>query len=199
MFQAFAALGGGFNQVLYWSRLADARNQSLTPNPDTVYLMPFFDLSNGPVVIEIPPADGGSITGSIMDCWQCALEDVGPAGADKGTGGRYFIAPPCLDDTAIPDGYIVLHCGTLRGYALLRSNVNSGSDSDVTNSVAYGQRLRVYPLAESSGSSDTRFVDGAGQMFDSRIPQRQNVLRVARPRDPGGTLARTRSGNDSDA
>jgi hypothetical protein len=31
------------------------------------------------VVLEIPPADEGSITGTVMDVWQSALEDVGPA------------------------------------------------------------------------------------------------------------------------
>ena len=34
------------------------------------------------MVLEIPPADGetASITGSIDEAWQTALEDVGPAG-----------------------------------------------------------------------------------------------------------------------
>jgi hypothetical protein len=42
-------------------------------------VMPFFDTkAKGPMVLEIPPADGGSITGTIMDSWQMALEDVGP-------------------------------------------------------------------------------------------------------------------------
>ena len=42
------------------------------------------------MVLEIPPAgDDGSITGSIDDAWQTALEDVGPAGVDKGKGGKY--------------------------------------------------------------------------------------------------------------
>ena len=45
---------GGFNQVLYWSRLLDWRNQTLTPNPDVIYLMPFFNTQDvGPVVLEI--------------------------------------------------------------------------------------------------------------------------------------------------
>jgi hypothetical protein len=71
---------GEWNQVVFWSRLPDWKNQTLTPNPDTVYLMPFFNTKNaGPMVLEIPPADGGSITGSIDDVWQAALEDVGPA------------------------------------------------------------------------------------------------------------------------
>ena len=42
---------GGFNQVLYWSRLLDWKNQTLTPNPDVIYLMPFFNTKDvGPVL-----------------------------------------------------------------------------------------------------------------------------------------------------
>ena len=60
------------------------------------------------MVLEIPPADdGGSITGSIDDAWQTALEDVGPAGVDKGKGGKYLILPPGYKEKA-PDGYIAL-------------------------------------------------------------------------------------------
>src|SRR4051812_30216522 len=70
MLQSFAAAGGGSNQIAYWSRLLDSRNQTLTPNPDTVYINPFFDTREGPMVLEIPRAAAGSITGSIDDCWQ---------------------------------------------------------------------------------------------------------------------------------
>ena len=77
---------GAFNQIVYWSRLPDWKNQTLTPNPDVIYLMPFFDTKDGPVVMEIPPADDGVINGTIMDSWQVPLDDVGPAGADKGNG-----------------------------------------------------------------------------------------------------------------
>ena len=74
MYQAItrdAKAGAGSNKILYWSKLSDWKNQTLTPNPDAVYFMPFFDTKDvGPVVLEIPPADeGGSITGSVMDCW----------------------------------------------------------------------------------------------------------------------------------
>ena len=69
---------GGWNQIVYWSRLLDWKNQTLTPNPDAIYLMPFFNtVEAGPMVLEIPAADDGSIIGSIMDCWQTPLEDVG--------------------------------------------------------------------------------------------------------------------------
>jgi hypothetical protein len=33
---------GKVNQVIYWGRPLDWRNQTLTPNPDTTYLMALF-------------------------------------------------------------------------------------------------------------------------------------------------------------
>jgi hypothetical protein len=103
MFQAAYRAGAKANQIVYWSRLLDWKNQTLTPNPDTLYLMPFFSTADaGPMVLEIPPADEGSITGSLMDLWQVPLEDVGPAGVDKGAGGKYLIPPPGWDRNLRP-------------------------------------------------------------------------------------------------
>ena len=86
---------GGYNSIIYWSGLQDWHLQTLTPNPDVLYFTSFFNLKeSGPMVLEIPPAVGGIINGTVMDCWQSALEDVGIAGADKGKGGKYFITPP---------------------------------------------------------------------------------------------------------
>ena len=101
-------LGGAANQVVFWSRPVGWKNQTLTPNPDTIYFMPFFNTKDvGPVVMEIPPADTGAIVGSVDDCWQTAIEDVGTAGVDKGEGGKYLILPPD-DEGAVPDGYIAM-------------------------------------------------------------------------------------------
>jgi hypothetical protein len=82
------------------------------------------------MVLEIPPAAGGSITGSVDDCWQTALEDVGPAGVDKGKGGKYLITPPGYGEK-VPDGYIPMPSPNYQGYALLRSILKSGADADV--------------------------------------------------------------------
>src|SRR6478609_76373 len=67
MFQAMKDAMSNFNQVVYWSRPVSWKNQTLTPNPDTIYLMPFYNTKDvGPMVLEIPPDDEGSITGSVM-------------------------------------------------------------------------------------------------------------------------------------
>lgn len=170
MFQAAFRAGATSNQIVYWSRLLDWKNQTLTPNPDTLYLMPFFDTSEaGPMVLEIPPANGGSITGSIMDLWQIPLEDVGPAGADAGKGGRYLITPPGWDQ-ATPDGYIMLPSQTFRGYALLRSILSDRTDDGIATAIAYGRTIRLYPLSQAAAPPETVFVDAADVMFDAVIP-----------------------------
>src|SRR5262245_385643 len=48
---------GKVNQVIYWGRPLDWKNQTLTPNPDTLYFMSFLNTKDvGPIVIEVPPA-----------------------------------------------------------------------------------------------------------------------------------------------
>ena len=173
MYQAMvrdAKAGAGSNKIVYWSRLFDWKNQTLTPNPDSIYFMPFINTKDvGPMVLEIPPADEGSITGSVDDCWQTALEDVGPAGVDKGKGGKYLILPPGYKDKT-PDGYIVLPSGNYQGYALLRSILKSGSDADVAKAVAYGKRIKLYPLLQAANPPATKFVDAIDVVFDATIP-----------------------------
>jgi hypothetical protein len=158
------------NQIVYWSRLPDWKNQTLTPNPDVIYLMPFFNTKDaGPMVLEIPPADGGVINGTIMDVWQVPLEDVGPAGVDKGKGGKYLILPP-NHSAAVPDGYIALPSTTYQGYALLRSILKSGSDADVAAAVAYARRIKLYPLSQAANPPAITFVDAIDVVYDSTIP-----------------------------
>jgi hypothetical protein len=171
MFQALArGVRGDWNQIVYWSRLLDWKNQTLTPNPDAIYIMAFFDTAQtGPMVLEIPAAGEGSITGSIMDCWQTPLEDVGPAGADRGRGGKYLILPPGYS-SAVPEGQIPLPSQTYQGYALLRSILSSGSDADFGKALDYGKRIRFYPLSALASPPTTTYLDAAGVLFDATIP-----------------------------
>ena len=87
---------GKVNQVIYWGRPLDWRNQTLTPNPDTLYFMAFFNTKDvGPIVIEIPPAGAdGSMNANIVNVWQEPLEDAGLLGVDKGKGVKLLMLPP---------------------------------------------------------------------------------------------------------
>src|SRR5690349_325461 len=174
MYQAMvrdAKAGAGTNKIVYWSRLSDWKNQTLTPNPDAVYFMPFFDTKDvGPAVLEIPPADeDGSITGSVMDCWQAPLEDVGPAGVDKGKGGKYLILPPGCKEK-VPDGYIALPSDNFQGYALVRSILQTGDDAGVAKAVTYARRVKLYPLSQAANPTATTFIDASDVVFEANIP-----------------------------
>jgi hypothetical protein len=70
------------------------------------------------MVLEIPPAVGGTIVGTVMDCWQTPLEDVGYADVDKDKGGKYLILPPGYKEK-VPAGYISLPSTNYEGYARL--------------------------------------------------------------------------------
>jgi hypothetical protein len=156
------------NEVVYWSRPVNWKNQTLTPNPDSIYFMSFWNVKDGPIVIEVPPAQGGSIAGNIVTAWQMPLEDAGPEGADKGQGGKYLILPPAYGGE-VPAGYIPLRSDTYSGFALLRSNLASHSDADIAKSVAYGKQIRIYPLSQAGNPPPTNFTDAYDIMFDSTI------------------------------
>jgi len=161
---------GKVNQFIYWGRPLDWKNQTLTPNPDTLYFMAFFDTKDaGPMVFEIPPGDEhGSLNGNIVTVWQTSLEDVGLLGIDQGAGGKFVILPPGYKG-AIPDGYSILPSDTYTGYALMRSNLKSRSDADVAASIAYARRVKFYPLSAAANPPETVFTDVKDINFDSTI------------------------------
>ena len=158
--QAMVQAKGDFNQVVYWSRPVGWKNQTLTPNPDTIYLMPFYNTKDcrADGARNSAGGCGASITGSIDDAWQEALEDVGPAGVDKGKGGKYLILPPGYKDKT-PDGYIALPSQTYAGFALLRSNLKSGSERRHRKGRRLRQARQVLPAVaggESAGDKIRR-------------------------------------------
>lgn len=160
---------GKIGQVIYWGKPLDWHNQTLTPNPDTLYFMTFFDTKDGPVVLDFPPAsEEGSLNGNIVNVWQMPLEDAGLLGVDKGAGAKFALVPPGYKEP-IPDGFTPLQLDTNSGYALLRSNLASHSEADVAKSIAYGKTWKVYPLAQAANPPETEFVDVKDVLFDSTI------------------------------
>jgi len=161
---------GKVNQVIYWGRPLDSKNQTLTPNPDTLYFMTFLNTKDvGPIVIDVPPAgEDGSLNANIVNIWQEPLEDAGRLGVDKGAGVKLLVLPPGYADK-VPNGYVVLRPNTHGSYALMRSNLTSHGDADIAKSIAYGKRVKIYPLSQTSNPPATVFTDVKDVLFDSTI------------------------------
>ena len=101
------SIGMKENEVVIFSELMDAKSLFLTANADTIYVMGFFDLSKGPIVLETPP----KFLGTVQDAWFRWVVDVGMPGPDRGEGGKYLILPP--DYTGpVPEGFFVARAQT---------------------------------------------------------------------------------------
>jgi hypothetical protein len=88
------------NQVLIFDKLMDSQSLFLTGNTSTVYVLPNLDLKrDGPTVLEAP----AGMLGAFNDAWFRYVQDVGPAGPDKGKGGKYLVLPPGYQGT-VPAG-----------------------------------------------------------------------------------------------
>lgn len=161
---------GKVNQVIYWGKPLDWKNQTLTPNPDTLYFMTFLNTKDvGPIVIEIPPADAnGSLNANFVNVWQAPLEDAGLLGMDKGAGVKLLMLPPGYREQ-VPAGYEALRPNSWGSYALIRSNLRSHDDADVAKSVAYAKQVKVYPLSQASNPPATVFSDVKNILFNSTI------------------------------
>ena len=167
---------GKVNEVIYWGRPLDANNQTLTPNPDAIYFMAFFNTKDGPIVLDLPAGDAnGSFNGNIVTAWQMPLEDAGLLGADKGAGGKYLILPPDYAGKT-PHGYIPLQSNTFGGYALIRSNLISHSDADVAKSIAYGTEGKGLPARAGGQSAGNHFHGCQGRHLRFDDPLRCELL-----------------------
>ncbi len=169
MYTAGVEAGSGNNEIVYWSRPVSWLNQTLTPNPNTIYVMPFIDTRDGPMVLEMPPAEGGAFVGTIMDVWQMPIEDVGVAGVDRGQGGKYLILPPDYEGS-VPDGYIPMPSKTYQTWGLLRSTIESDDDAGIARSVEYAKQIELYPLSEAADPPATTYVDAVDVLYDANIP-----------------------------
>jgi hypothetical protein len=161
----FRDIGAKYNDICYFSRPADWHFQVTTPNASTNYVYFNFNLKDGPVVVEVPAAVGAGLLGSMVDAWDVAMTDIGPAGADQGKGGKYLLLPPGYTGD-VPSGYFAFRSPTYNGYALYRAIRAGDSEAEVAAALALVKKLRVYPLAHAASPPEQRFIDIHGKTFD---------------------------------
>lgn len=60
----------------------------------------------------------------------------------------------------------------------MRSVLKSGSKEDVEAAIAYGKRVKLYPLSQASKNPKTVFVDASNGTYDSKIPYNINFYKA---------------------
>jgi hypothetical protein len=163
---ALADAGVMANDIGYFSRLQDWRFQTATPNNTTPYVMTYWTLDDGPVVVEIPAsAEGVGIFGTIMDAWQRPLDDVGAAGRDRGRGAKYLLVPPGYEGPLLPNA-LVYEQETRHGFVVLRPVLADARQENLDRAAEFTRQIRIYPLAQAENPPAMNFVDLYGTLLE---------------------------------
>lgn len=119
MHAAFGKIGGssGLVNKFAFGEMATADNQPIVrPSPDLAYSSCVFDVSKGPVLIDIEPVPDHYWSVSIFD----ARTDVAAVRSDRDTGGKVAKLALYRDGQKPPAGYDPVKLGHDKGLALIR-------------------------------------------------------------------------------
>lgn len=157
------SIGAANKTVPIWEQLVDSTTIELTANDNTPYTWFWIDLSNGPVVIEVPP----KVLGLIDDIWYHWNGDLGITGQDKGKGGKYLLLPPGYKDE-VPKGYFVIQAGSFNVWAAWRSFLVDGDPEPGVEQVK--KLTKIYSLSEANHPPKLNFVNMSGKPFNMVPP-----------------------------
>ena len=174
-------LGADLNDLIIADNFADTRGIWLTANDTTIYGMVNVDLSQGPIVLEVPAGPG---VGLIDDFWQRAITDFGLPGPDKGKGGKYLLLPPGYTGEVPKEGYFVLR-GTMNNYNIM--NRGLVENNDIAAAVNLIKSMRVYPWSQRDNPKANKVVSMSGPTMERFRPTASNTGRGS-PRSSTTTL-----------
>jgi hypothetical protein len=123
-----------------------------TMNSDTPYVGMVVDVSEGPMVIELPP---GPLMGAVNDLHQRWVMDIGLPGPDRGKGGKHLLLPPDHEGE-VPSGYNVATPTTNRVLVLIRALPLHG---DLEAGIALMKSVKVYPVNAAHNTPDAEWAE----------------------------------------
>ena len=162
LFDEFDEAGVLSGDIVYWSDFMTSDNVVATANRSVLYSLSFLDLSEGPMVIDVP----GGLYGAVNNLYQQPVTDIGPTGPDKGEGGIFLILPPEYDGE-IPEGYFVAQSDTLQSFFMARGSAPNG---DTSIGIQQIKGAKIYKLSEVENPPTQKFVDMWGKPFDMMHP-----------------------------
>ncbi len=157
-------VGATPGDALYWSDFMNSDTETLTGNISSLYLASLQDLSEGPLVVDVPP---GGILGHIDNIYQQVIIDIGKNGPYKTEGGLILILPPGYDDE-IPEGYFVAQSDTMQIILIARSFV--GDTGSIEAAVDQNKKLNIYKLSEADNPPKVKMFDVHGKQLKLAHP-----------------------------
>ena len=188
MREGLQSVGAEDNSFILFSDLADSASLFLTMNSDTLYFGGFADLTDGPMVFEVPAlAAPSGILGCIDDMWFGWVIDFGLPGPDRGEGGRYLIVGPGYDGPLPDSGFHVTKSRTNHVLVMGRAFMIGNDPAPAAAAIRAGVRISRYqpgaqgtaiatflageaPLAPLPPEPEIRFVECSGMSFNTVPP-----------------------------
>ena len=170
--RGFLSVGVEDNQVLVYPELMDSESLFLTANSDTVYFWTFIDLTDGPMVVDVPVMPAPSaILGTVDDMWFRWVTDVGLPGPDRGEGGKYLLVGPGYDGPLPDSGFHVSHVRTTRATLIGRAFMIDNDPAPAVEAVKAG--FRMYPYTPgATGTAVGSFLAGRAPLAGApEIPE----------------------------
>ena len=161
MREGLAAAGASGQVIPYWANLLDAKSIVLTGNTTVIYVFPFTNLGDGPIVVEVPPGALGLSDSANFEF----LTDIGAVGPDKGEGGTYLFLPPGYEGEVPQGDYYVVQSNSNWIWVPLRFFVGEGGPTEASARVEAG--LRFYPYADRDNPPETEFKDLSGVQLNT--------------------------------
>ena len=181
--EGFHSIGAEDNTVVIFPELMDANSIFLTANADTIYNLAILDLTKGPLVVEVP----SNQLGTLNDMWFGWIIDIGGPGPDRGQGGKYLILPPGYDGPLPDSGFFIGHSKTNHALYAVRAFLDNNNPKPVVAEIK--KTLKIYPytpggygtsIATALGGSvmlapnppipATKFIDASGKSFNTVPP-----------------------------
>ncbi|MDM0000758.1 DUF1254 domain-containing protein [Variovorax sp. J22P240] len=181
--EGFKSIGAEDNTVVIFPELMDSNSLFLTANADTVYNLAVLDLTKGPLVVEVPPKQ----LGTLNDMWFGWIIDIGGPGPDRGEGGKYLIVPPGYDGPLPDSGFFVGRSKTTHALYAVRAFMENNDPKPAVATIKNG--LKIYPytpggygtsiatalegkvrLAANPPIAPTKFVEATGKSFNTIPP-----------------------------
>ena len=100
------------------------RQPVVRPSPDLLYSICVFDLTDGPVLVDVPPIPGHYWSVSVFD----ARTDVAAVRSDRDTGGGPARLALTARAQSAPAGYEPVALDRARGIAVIRVLVSGEDD-----------------------------------------------------------------------
>jgi hypothetical protein len=162
--RGFLSAGVEDNSFTLFSDLMDSASLFLTGNCDTVYFWGFVDLSDGPMVLDVPALDAPSgILGTIDDMWFRWVTDIGLPGPDRALGGRYLLVGPGCDGPLPDSGFHVSHVRTTRVTVIGRAFMIDNDPTIPVAAIRSGFRVSRY-VPGAQGTAVASYLAGRGRL-----------------------------------